>query len=428
MGSFFSVSNIVSLVNSALTRLVKMQFFIEIRIFIFCEVHQMDAQIGKFCIQGGRLLMPSGELVKADLHVSDGYIESIGAASAGKVKVINASGCIVMPGAIDLHGDAFERQVMPRAGVSFPLEIALGDTDRQMIANGITTAFHGITYSWEPGLRSRETVIAIMSAIEEGHSGFGCDTKLHLRFETYNFDVVSEVIGWLEANKIDLLAFNNHMPSIQRKIESGQSLARFVERTGLQEHDFVDLVQRLADKEEEAQDSVKKLSACAREHLVPMASHDDETVETRKFYHSLGCKIAEFPLTKEALKEAHHLGSHIVLGAPNIIRGGSHMGDLGISAVDSIMEGFGDILCSDYYYPALIRSPFELVATGVLDLSSSWKMVSTNAAKAAGLDDRGEIAKGKRADLVLIELLDQRPIKLKASFVKGDVRYQSDWL
>mgnify|MGYP001159473519 CR=1 FL=1 len=111
---------------------------------------------------------------------------------------------------------------------------------------------------------------------------------------------------------------------------------------------------------------VEKLAKTARDHSISMASHDDKTAATRQFYNSLVCYISEFPLTAEAINQAQELGNHIVLGAPNIIRGGSHMGESGLSAAESIKAGKGDIICSDYYYPALMQAPFKLVADKIL--------------------------------------------------------------
>ena len=159
-----------------------------------------------------------------------------------------------------------------------------------------------------------------------------------------------------------------------------------------------------------------------------MASHDDKTAATRQFYNSLGCYISEFPLTAEAINQAQELGNHIVLGAPNIIRGGSHMGASGLSAAESIKAGMGDILCSDYYYPALMQAPFKLVADKIFEFGDSWGMVSKAPAQAAGLVDRGEIVEGKRADLILVEELGLGQLDLKATFVNGRMVFQSCWL
>tara|TARA_B100000497_G_scaffold124598_1_gene159455 strand:+ start:941 stop:2161 length:1221 start_codon:yes stop_codon:yes gene_type:complete len=387
--------------------------------------HRMLHNTNTFIIKGGSVLLSDGTITKTDLRVSDGLIDAIGIGTVGKSNVLDASGFNVLPGAIDLHGDAFERQIMPRAGVSFPMDMALFETDRQLVSNGITTAFHGITYSWEPGLRSRDVGAKLIECLERLRNDFSCSTKFHLRFETYNLDAIKEVEKWLESERVDFLAFNDHMPSIIKKIETGQSLARFVERTGLIEREFITLVNKLRDRQGEVTNGIKLLAKKANENGIPTASHDDETAATRRFFNNIGCKIAEFPETKEAIKEAVKLDNNIVLGAPNVIRGGSHMGADGLSAADNIDQGWGNILCSDYYYPALINAPSELARKEIIDFSKAWNMVSKNAAYAANLADRGEIAVGKRADLVLLDPMAPAQASLMATLVGGRMVYQS---
>ena len=131
-------------------------------------LHKRDS----FIIKAGSVLMPDGAFVETDLKISNGFIDTIGNFSASKLQTIDASGLMVLPGAVDLHGDAFERQIMPRPGASFPLDMALFETDRQLVSNGITTAYYGITYSWEPGLRGRDITIELIECIERLRSNF----------------------------------------------------------------------------------------------------------------------------------------------------------------------------------------------------------------------------------------------------------------
>jgi alpha-D-ribose 1-methylphosphonate 5-triphosphate diphosphatase len=379
-------------------------------------------------IRSGRVALPDGSLEETDVRIEAGCIASIGADDAEADLVLNAGGKLVLPGIVDLHGDAFERQVMPRAGVSFPLDLALMDTDRQMVANGITTAYHGVTLSWEPGLRSREVVIGLFEAIEANRHRFGCDTRFHLRFETYALDAVDQVASWLAEGRVDLLAFNNHIAPIQRRIAGGRMLTRYIERTGLSQDQYVALVNSLVDRKDDVDAAVQRLARVAREAGVPMASHDDETAEMRRHYHDLGCTIAEFPLTAEAAEESSRLGDMIVLGCPNVVRGGSHLGPDGISAAKEVAEGRGDILCSDYYYPALAQAPFILADKSIADFTAAWRLVSTNPARAAGLGDRGEIARGRRADLVIIDRQDSGPATVAATLVAGWPVYRSRFI
>src|SRR5580698_4568355 len=131
-------------------------------------------------VTGGQVLLPGDGLVPTDLRLSDGRIDAIGAATRSGL-ALDASGLLVMPGIVDIHGDAFERQIQPRPGVDFPMELALRDTERQLLANGITTAFHGVTLSWEPGLRSIDSWNALLSALAARR--WVCDMRVHLRWE-----------------------------------------------------------------------------------------------------------------------------------------------------------------------------------------------------------------------------------------------------
>ena len=144
-------------------------------------------------------------------------------------------------GGLDLHGDAFERQIMPRPGVTFPLELAFLDTDEQLVANGITTGFHGITYSWEPGLRGRETVIKVLKALRKLPDVLGRLRNVIYDLKRLNSPQQTKLLIGFQM-EIHFLAFNNHLPSIRKKICEDQPLSQFLERTGLAKIDFLYLV------------------------------------------------------------------------------------------------------------------------------------------------------------------------------------------
>ena len=153
-------------------------------------------------IYNGCLLLDDGTIRRQNLIIEGDTIARIGAEASLPGKRFDAHGMLVLPGIVDIHGDAFERQLMPRPGVFFPYEIAFHETDRQMVANGITTAYHGLTYSWEPGLRGAESARKFLHAWEAQKSHLMCDTRLHLRFETYNLKAVDEVTGWMDAGNV----------------------------------------------------------------------------------------------------------------------------------------------------------------------------------------------------------------------------------
>lgn len=349
-------------------------------------------------ISGGRVL--AGGLEIADLRVRDGVIAPSDTALPDNVLRLDASGLLVLPGLVDCHGDAFERHIMPRPGVSFDIDLALRDADRALLASGITTAFHGVTWSWEPGLRGAENARRLIEAIERLAPELGADTRFHLRHETYNLDAEPEILAWLAAGRVGLLAFNDHMEGTLKSRSRPDKVGKMVERTGLSHEDFMLLVENVHSRRDEVPASIARLAAAARAAGVPALSHDDMTPQMRRWYRDLGVSVAEFPIDEETTREAAAHGEPIVFGAPNVVRGGSHTGCP--AAEEMVRQGLCTILASDYYYPALPLAPFILAERGAASFEAAWKLVSQGPAEALGLFDRGVIAPGKRADLVLV--------------------------
>ena len=375
-------------------------------------------------IASRRVLLADGSVEDTTVTVEDGRIAGIGEACRGKEW--NVGDAWLLPGIIDLHGDAFERQMMPRPGVHFPTDLALLDTDAQLIANGISTAYHGVTYSWEPGLRGRETTCALKAALAEMKPRLACDTRFHLRHETHNLEAEGEVIDWLADGSVDLLAFNDHTDLIlERILYKGKSTATYTARTGLSHDEFIALLHRVAEGKPEVPASVERLAAAAVANGVALASHDDHTPEMRRRFHAMGCRIAEFPMNTATAETAVTLGDPVICGAPNVVRGGSHLGPDGILAAREVREGRCTILVSDYYYPALTQAPFRLARDGDAAFPQAWALVSTNPARAAGLDDRGAIAEGARADLAVVQDPGVGPVRVTATLVDGAAVYRT---
>jgi alpha-D-ribose 1-methylphosphonate 5-triphosphate diphosphatase len=351
-------------------------------------------------IEGGRVLL-GGEIVETSLQVADRDITAVGSHQGRSPQGIDARGLLVLPGIVDLHGDAFERQMMPRPGVDFPIDVALADSDRQAIGNGITTVYHATTWSWEPGLRSADNARQLLEAIEGLRPQLAADTRFHLRHETYNLDAEAEIGQWLSDGRIDLFAFNDHMDSTIASFAKPQKRSRMVERTGLSGEAFDVLVERVVSRAHDVPASIARLATMARDAGVRMLSHDDDSPEMRKAFRAQGVGIAEFPVNEETAREAADGGDFIVFGAPNVVRGGSHTG--WTKAADMIAKGLCSILASDYYYPAPLLAAFRLAADGVLPLAQAWDLISAAPASAAGLTDRGVLAVGRRADMILVD-------------------------
>jgi alpha-D-ribose 1-methylphosphonate 5-triphosphate diphosphatase len=357
-------------------------------------------------IEGGRALL-GGDIVEASLQIAGGEISALGAHGGSGSLKIDASDLLVLPGIVDLHGDAFERQMMPRPGVDFPIDVALIDSDRQAIGNGITTVFHATTWSWEPGLRGSGNARQLVSAIESLRPRLAADTRFHLRQETYNLDAEDEIRQWLGDGRIDLLAFNDHMSSIAAGLDRPQKRALMVQRCGIGGEEFDRLVERVMSRAGQVPGSIARLAEAARAAKVRMLSHDDDSPAMRQAYRAHGVTIAEFPVNEATAREAAEAGDFIVFGAPNVVRGGSHTG--WTRAADMIAKGLCSVLASDYYYPAQLLAAFRLVADGVQALPAAWDLVSAAPARAAGLADRGVLVEGHRADIILVE--DEVPLR-----------------
>ena len=367
-----------------------------------------------------RVLTPDGAVMPATLAWSGQMIVALERDAAPR-DGLDAGDFLVLPGMVDLHGDAFERQIMPRPGVAFGMEIALAETDRQLIANGITTAFHAITCSFEPGLRGVETVRSFMTAMARIRAALVCDTRIHLRHETHNVDAVDEILGWIGSGRIDLLAFNDHTAQLVLKARAGLSMARYVDRTGLDPVAFASMILAAGERAGEIPATLSRLAWAALDAGVALASHDDETPEMRASYRALGCRICEFPKTTATAADARAFDEASVLGAPNVVRGGSQSG--GIDATEAIRGGLCDVLASDYYYPSMLLAALRLVAHGCMPLAEAWALVSTAPAAAVGLTDRGRLSPGLRADIVVVDDTDPRLPRVVATISGGRMAF-----
>ena len=368
-------------------------------------------------IEGGRVLLEGG-LAATEVVIEDGLIAAVGPGRG--VRTIDAGGLLVLPGIVDLHGDAFERQFQPRPGIGFPADIALRDTEAQLLASGVTTAFHAITLSWEPGLRSAAAWRAMvdgLAALRAAAAPGGCDMRVHMRWELHNLDALEMAVADVEAGRVHLVSFNDHTPSILRKLGTVAGAAKYSERAMMGVAEFRALAERAMAHTPLVPAATARLAAAARAAGLPMASHDDDAVATRALYRGLGAGICEFPMAEDVGVEARGAGEAVVMGCPNVVRGGSHLGWASAAALAE--RGVCSVLVSDYFYPAMPAAALRL-AQGPLGLAASWGLISRNPALAGGLGDRGVIAPGMRGDLVL---LDGESGGVVATVVGGIVAY-----
>lgn len=364
----------------------------------------------EFRITGGTVLtegrLQPGELLLADGLVTEGRLP--------RARVFDASGLLVLPGLVDIHGDAHERALQPRPGIGFPPAMALRDSVAQLLACGITTAYLGITLSWEPGLRSLDTWRALMAALDEVRPRAACDLRVHLRFEADNLEALPDALADIAVGRVHLLGFNDHSPAILRRLDDAKQVAKYAGRAGLPPEEFRALAERVAAFRPQVPAVRARLAAAAAAAGLPMLSHDDATPEDRALYRGLGARICEFPMAEAVAEDARAAGEAVVMGAPNVVRGGSHLG--WASAAPLAERGLVTVLASDYHWPALLAAPFAMARRGRMGLPEAWALVSANPAAALGLTDRGTLLPGKRGDVVVV---DPTGPEVVASFAAG---------
>ncbi len=344
-----------------------------------------------------------------------------GRISAGPFPAVDLTGYYVLPGIIDLHGDAFERHIAPRPSAPFSIETGLVGADRDAAANGVTTAWLAQCWSWEGGMRGPDFAEEVMEALRIYKPHAQTDLRLQLRYETHEHDTADRMLAAIRRWGIDYVVFNNHLDeALNMALTNPADLSSWARRSGKTAAELLTVVTSARDRGREVPRRLAKLAEAFDTLGVHYGSHDDPDAETRETFSMIGAKICEFPLTREAAAVARAVGNPVVMGAPNVVRGGSQAGN--ISAAKLVKLGKVSALVSDYYYPALAQAAFRLVDDGVLDLPAAWRLISENPARIMDMPDRGVIEQGKRADLVVIH---QKTRRVEATICEGRVSFMT---
>jgi alpha-D-ribose 1-methylphosphonate 5-triphosphate diphosphatase len=271
------------------------------------------------------------------------------------------------------------------------------------------------------------------------------ENRVQLRWETFAFEAL-DTIEWALAGPLTpSIAFNDHtsmtmraydVPIQERPFELSpdfsiaslddarmkQRTASKAKRAGLSEDDYIAQLGKVWERRGDVPNKIADIAALGRAAGAPMLSHDDTRAETRSYFRGLGAQVAEFPMVLEAAEAARSNGDLIVFGSPNAARGGSHIGSLG--AGDMVEAGLCDVLASDYFYPAMLSAVARLGAEKRAERHDLWRLVSSGPAQAMGLGDRGDIEKGKRADLVLVDWPEGQAPAILGTWVAGRCAYQ----
>lgn len=336
-------------------------------------------------------------------------------------RAVDLSGYLVLPGIVDVHGDGFERHLAPRRGAMKQMAEGLVAVEAELAANGITTATLAQFVSWEGGVRSLEFAEQVFSNLRDVAPTMVTDLRGQLRFETYQLDLYEGLPAMMEDWGLRYVVFNDHLP--HDRLQEGRQPRRLVSqalkaRRSPEKH--LAMMQAMEARANEVPAALDALCNTLAAKGITMGSHDDTTPETRAIWAGRGATVAEFPETLAAAEAAAQMGSIVVMGAPNVVRGGSH--NLNLSAIDLIAMGYCDALASDYHYPSARRAALMLWQNGMLDLNGAWGLVSAGPAAVLGLEDRGVLEAGNRADIVV---LDRDTLRVAATLVRGRLSYMS---
>ena len=374
------------------------------------------------------LVLP-GEIVShGSVRVEDGVIAEIRDAPVAGA-AIDGGGRFLMPGFVDLHGDMIEREIAPRPNAMMPIDFGIHELDKKLAAAGVTTAYAAISFATESvygHVRSLATTSAVIEGINRLRNSLLIDHKVHARYEITNVGAAATLEKLLAADQVDMVSLTDHTPGQGQYNNIEAYVASISERRAITKEMALEIVQkRIAVREDPAIDAkLREIVALSLQHKLSLASHDDDSAEKVAEMHDLGVTISEFPVTLPAAEEARRRGLWTLMGAPNALRGQSMSGNL--SALDAAKAGLLSVIAADYHPAAFVPGIFKIADAMDNNLPAAVAMATSNAARSAGLLDRGEIAVGQRADLVAVEKGDVH--RIRATFRAGQFVYSDGTL
>jgi alpha-D-ribose 1-methylphosphonate 5-triphosphate diphosphatase len=363
-------------------------------------------------ITNARLILDD-EIVDGTICFSEAGIRDVSAGRSAVASALDAAGDYIAPGLIEMHTDNLEKHFVPRPGVIWPngLAAALAH-DAQMAAAGVTTVYDALCAGYDQGEASsrRDIFDSVISAITAGAEQqlFRIDHKLHLRCELTGDDVVDAVLPHMDNPRLALGSLMDHTPGQRQWTDLDKMKTYVLGKGGRSEAEWeAHLESRLA-----AAQNVPRnwpvIVELFRSRSIPLASHDDTTVEHVDAGVASGVVISEFPTTVEAAVAAKQRGLATVAGAPNVVRGGSHSG--GVSVRELAQRGVLDGLSSDYVPSSLLQAARALTIHSEIDLPAALGMITWRIADMLGLGDRGRLRAGLRADILRFRFVEGTPV------------------
>jgi len=360
---------------------------------------------------GNARVVLADSIVEGWVAARDGLIVEVGRGPAPRGS-LDAEGDLVIPGLIELHTDHLETHLRPRPKVHWPERSAILSFDAQIAASGITTVFDCIRAGRDDDYSPIVNEISIViDGIRRAAAGdlLRAEHLVHLRCEVTADDVLDDAMKAMD-QRVDLISLMDHTPGARQFTNLEAWRTYYGGKSGRSQADLDKLIDiKHASHARNYDRHRRTLVSLARERGIVLASHDDAT--RAHVDESIADKvaIAEFPTTAEAARLSHEAGIDVLMGAPNVVRGGSHSGNVAAEAL--ARAGHLDILSSDYVPASLLLGAFELShRIEGYGLARALRTVTLNPARAANLTDRGEIAEGKRADLVRVHVVEGQPV------------------
>ncbi|MFD1334951.1 phosphonate metabolism protein PhnM [Oceanobacillus iheyensis] len=383
-----------------------------------------------YVIHNGNIIMEDSILTDHAVVIEGDRIKDViteeEAIQLSNVEFINANGGFISPGFIDIHSDYIESIVSPRPTSMMDMDISLREAEKILISHGITTMFHSLSFykkdlfTHKP-IRNPENVQRLVEAIHETHDRpHLIRHRLHARFELDNIEQIEQLVENIENDKVHLLSFMDHTPG-QGQYRDLEVFSKTLKGyRNLSDDEVNVIILERKSREQMTLEKIAEVAKIADNKGIAVASHDDDNEEKLKLVQSFGTTISEFPITLNVAKEAKNLGLQTIVGAPNVLLGGSHSGNL--SAIEAIHEDAADILCSDYFPAALLLAVFQLHEEHQKELHEMFKMVTLNPAKAVRMDDElGSIKPGKKADILIINQMEDGYPMLTKTMVNGSL-------
>jgi alpha-D-ribose 1-methylphosphonate 5-triphosphate diphosphatase len=334
---------------------------------------------------------------------------------------VDCGGAYLLPGLVDLHTDAVEKYFEPRPGIFWnPLAAAVAH-DAQVAASGITTVFDALPFGTSYRKIERKTALGpILDGLAEAAKAgvLRAEHFLHARCEVTDPDTIGILEPYLTDPRLRFITLMDHAPGHRQSPDVLEYRRRHLASQRLTEAQMDEHIDSLLQRSQELGPRIRAdLVRLGHEHGIPMGSHDDETVAHVDLSASEGLAISEFPTSMAAAQRARACGLANLMGGPNVVRGGSSYGN--VSALDLAKAGLLDLLASDYVPASMLHAVFLLAgAGGAVGLPEAVGWASAAPAAVAGLHDRGEVAPGKRADLILVQLAGEVPV-VRATYVAG---------